>query len=393
MLADLGRTVAELDAWIERQGFRGWDPFDAMNSGILKGLTGSNRRLGQALVQAFKRCPINLRPFMGVRKGYNPKGMGLFMASYARKYLMTGLPRHAEQVRFLAHWLCENASPGYSGACWGYNFDWPNRGFFAPAGTPTTVNTAFIALAFLDLVKLLGKQTCANWGLDPVRVAQSACQFVLKDLRRLCPAADEVCFSYTPLDRRFIHNANLMGAWLLAEVGEMTSDDDLRKVALFCSRYTARRQNRDGAWLYGEGNSDRWVDNFHTGYVLVALRSISSLLRTREFDEAILRGYSFWKQHLLTSNGVPKYYPNSTYPIDVHSAAQAILTFLVFTADDRDAASNARRMAVWVQNMRSREGYFHYQIHRTFRIRIPYMRWSQAWMQRALVELAWKGLL
>ena len=28
---------------------------------------------------------------------------------------------------------------GYSGPCWGYNFDWQSRNFFAPRGTPPAV--------------------------------------------------------------------------------------------------------------------------------------------------------------------------------------------------------------------------------------------------------------
>ena len=40
-----------------------------------------------------------------------------------------------------------------------------------------------------------------------------------------------------------------------------------------------------------------------------------------------------------------------------------------------------------IRNMLDPEGFFHYQIRRTHRVRIPYMRWSQAWGVRALAEL------
>ena len=36
--------------------------------------------------------------------------------------------------------------------------------------------------------------------------------------------------------------------------------------------------------------------------------------------------------------------------------------------------------------MQDAAGYFHYQIGRCLRNRIPYIRWSQAWMFRALAE-------
>jgi hypothetical protein len=391
----LEEALHKLDTWIELEHFKGWDPHDALTSPLLKRLTFGNRLLGIAWVQLLRRSPVNLRPLLGVPKGYNPKGMGLFLASYLRKYQMTGDPQHLERARFFADWLWEHISPGYSGACWGYNFDWPNRGFFAPAGTPTIVNTAFIALAFLDLhvhysnfqSPIPGPGQVSNLHY-PLSVARSGCDFILNDLNPIRPAQDELCFSYTPLDRRCVHNANLMGAWLLAEVYTHTEESILAEQALAAARYAAHRQRPDGSWPYGEGHKDGWVDNFHTGFVLVALKHIAAGLETDEFGDAIARGYRFWKERMFLPDGTPKYYPDKVYPIDAHCVAQAVLTFLEFTDRDPQAGAWAWRVARWgIEHMQDPKGYFHYQIHRHHRIRIPYMRWSQAWMQRALTEL------
>ena len=388
-------ALIRLEQWVEAQHFKGWDPHDALNSPLLKRLTFGNRWLGIAWVQLLKRSPINLRPLLGVPKGYNPKGMGLFLASYVRKYQMTGDPLHLERVRFLVDWLVEHISPGYSGACWGYNFDWPNRGFFAPAGAPTIVNTAFIALALLDVREILEEDDkrfveFAEFVKFVVPIARSACDFILNDLNPIRPTRDELCFSYTPLDRRYVHNANLMGAWLLAEVYSHTQELHLAEHALAAARYTARRQRPNGSWSYGEAPNDGWVDNFHTGFVLVALKRIAAYLEADEFDDAIARGYSFWKEHMFLFDGAPKYYPDRVYPIDVHCVAQAVLTFLEFAERDPEAEAWAWRVARWgIEHMQDTKGYFHYQIHRHYRIRIPYMRWSQAWMLRALTELTY----
>lgn len=379
-----------LDAWIEQQDFQGWDPFDALNSPLLRQLSLGNRRLGQAWVQLLKRSPVNFRPLLGIRKGYNPKAVGLFLAAYWRKYLLTGEKKDLERVDRFTGWLGENNSPGYHGACWGYNFDWPNRGFFAPAGTPTVVNTSFISLAFCDLWKLKGTEKSSQRGVNALQVARSACDFILQDLNILKPAKDEICFSYTPNDSRYVHNANILGAWLLAEVAAETTEPELQQAALASARYSANRQHSDGSWLYGEGSKDHWVDNFHTGYVLVALSRIQHALGIDEFDDAIRKGYHFWKANFFQVNGAPKYYPNKNYPIDIHCAAQAIITFLAFSNMDPGARSAARQVAVWaIQNMQANAGYFYYQINPWYSIRVPYMRWSQAWMQRAFTEMAW----
>jgi hypothetical protein len=377
--------VARLDAWIESEGFRGWDPFDALNSRALKALAFGSRRLGQLSVQALKRCPINVRPLLGIPKGYNPKGMGLFLASYWRKYQMSKEARHLERVNFLADWLHANVVPGYHGACWGYNFDWPNRAFFALAGTPTIVNTACIGLAFMDLAR--GDESRAL-GAPALLTARSACDFILSDLRTEQPAADELCFSYTPIDSRYIHNANVLGAWLLAEVAAQTSEKDLAKAALASARYTARRQRSDGAWRYGEAANEGWVDNFHTGYVLMALKRLGSCLRTDEFAACVSKGYRFWKTHMFTPEVVPKYYASKLHPIDSHCVAVAVLTFLAFADEDVEARPLAAQSAEWgIAHLQNPAGYFDYQITPSYRVRIPYMRWTQAWMQRALTEL------
>ena len=130
------------------------------------------------------------------------------------------------------------------------------------------------------------------------------------------------------------------------------------------------------------------MDNFHTGYVLVALKQIALYLDTKEFDSIIGLGYQFWKTHMLFDGLLPKHSPASLHPIDIHSVAQAILTCLEFSDIDSNSISLAWRLAQWAsEHMQDELGFFFYQKHRTFHIQTPYMRWSQAWMQRALVSL------
>ena len=66
---DISAALRRLEVWIEGQDFKGWDPYDALNSPLLSRLTFGNRRLGQVWVQLFKRSPINLRPLFRVSKG------------------------------------------------------------------------------------------------------------------------------------------------------------------------------------------------------------------------------------------------------------------------------------------------------------------------------------
>lgn len=383
---ELNTTAAavKLDDWIEAEDFRGYDPHDALNSPFLNRLSSSNRFLGIVFLQSLKRLPLNPRPALDIEKGYNPKAMGLFLKSYLRKYELFKQPQHLRVAQRMALWLVQHISPGYHGACWGYNFPWPNRGFFAPIGTPTVVNTAFIGFAFLEAYRLLGSS-------DLLDVARSACDFVLVDLARTVGEHGS-CFSYTPLDRRQVHNANMLGATLLARVGAFTGEDRLIETASSAVEFTVGHQRPDGSWPYGVGGREAWTDNFHTGYVLECLHDFIDTTGQENYVPHLEAGLQFYRDHFFLEDGAPRYYSNSTHPIDIHSASQAILTFLKLSSRYPELDSLARHVAGWtITHMQSREGFFYYQIYRNYTIRIPYMRWAQAWMQLALVELEYGG--
>jgi len=47
----------------------------------------------------------------------------------------------------------------------------------------------------------------------------------------------------------------------------------------------------------------------------------------------------------------------------------------------------AIKIAKWtIDNIQDEKGYFYYQRYRFFTNKIPYMRWSQAWMFYAITE-------
>ncbi|HQW93316.1 MAG TPA: hypothetical protein PKY28_09470, partial [Ferruginibacter sp.] len=86
----------------------------------------------------------------------------------------------------------------------------------------------------------------------------------------------------------------------------------------------------------------------------------------------------------FTEEGIPKYYQDSVYPIDIHAPAQ-----LVITLDKLGKFGEYRelmdKVLNWtVKNMQSKNGYFYYQRNKYFSSKISYIRWAQAWMFYAL---------
>src|SRR5690606_10718810 len=157
-LKDITYSFNRLKNYCEVNDFSGWDPYDGLNSKLFKSLPLVSRmRLPRlAWIQLFKRSPINLRTLTGVKKDYNPKGLGLFLNGYCELYKKNPKTEYLDKIHYLAEKIISLSSGGYSGSCWGYNFDWQARAFFQPKHTPTVVATTFIAYALMDAYELTG---------------------------------------------------------------------------------------------------------------------------------------------------------------------------------------------------------------------------------------------
>jgi hypothetical protein len=121
---------------------------------------------------------------------------------------------------------------------------------------------------------------------------------------------------------------------------------------------------------------------------LFALRDLSRRAATTEFDRVIRRGFEFYRGHFFCADGAVRYFHDRTYPIDIHSVAQSIITLVTFKDMDAANLTLAHSVLKWaVTHMWDDRGFFYYRVLRSHTNRIPYMRWSQAWMFLAMVML------
>jgi hypothetical protein len=375
-------AVGKVLAYCRGNDWAGYDPYDALNSGIFKALPFLNTRLPRlALTQAMKRCPLNLRPWVLVPKTQNPKGLALFLTAFLKLEKLGLLDPAEGLVGKAAEILRELRSPDDAYWCWGYSFPWQTRTRLVPRGAPNLVCTSFVANALLDLY-------ATHQEPRHLDIAVSAAEYILSEL--YWADGDSVAgFSYpVPSTRSQIHNANFLGAALLCRVYRLTGEQKFLEPALRAARYSAGRQRADGAWTYGELPTQQWIDNFHTGYNLCALRRIGQGAGTAEFDVPISRGLEFYRGNFFQEDGAPKYFHNRAYPLDVHSVAQSILTLLEFKDLDAAHVTLARSVFRWAMaNLWDERGFFYYQKVRYATVKIPYMRWGQAWMLLALAAL------
>lgn len=371
----------KLLAYCASQQWAGYDPYDALNSKFVESIPLLQKRLPSlALTQLLKRSPINIRGPLLIPKRQNPKGLALFLSSLARNPELAG-DRAEEMMDSLLEQLFALRSSDTPYWCWGYSFPWRGRNMIVKRFEPNLVCTDFAATAILDLYEVRR---------DPelLKRAVSAAEFILNELY-WTGEGNVAGFAY-PLAsiRNQVHNANLLAAALLCRVYAVTGDRKFLEPALRAARYSASMQREDGSWPYGEASTQAWIDNFHTGYNLCALRAIGQFLKTDEFDQHIAKGLAFYRDHFFCSDGAPKYFHNRTYPIDIHCVAQSIITLVEFSDWNDEYRRLATRVYEWAaEHMWDERGFFYYRVLPFGRIKTPYMRWSEAWMVRALAEL------
>ncbi len=359
------------------ENWAGYDPYDALNSRLFAVLPLSKSRLFRLmLTQVMKRSPINLRPLFLIPKEENPKACALFCSSLIRLSNIGVVTDDSLVISRLSR-LIELRSTGYTYFGWGYNFDWQSRGFLLPKFTPNIICTTFSGNALLDAYVKYGKT-------EYLETAVSAGKFIINGLN-ITQHEDTVCFSYTPIDHSHIHNANLLGAAFLGRLFSLTRERIFYEIAEKAARFSINKQNGDGSWPYGENKAQSWIDNFHTGYNLVALNALKNIMKDSSVSESLLKGYKFYIKNFFTLDGIAKYYHDRVWPVDIHSVAQSLITLCECSDLHESTPLLVKKIFYWsIENLKSDKGYFFYQKTRLSSNKISYMRWAQAWMLYAL---------
>jgi len=347
---------------LERGEYMGYDPYDGLLSPIARVLPGAKARL--IFTHAVRKKPFNIRPLLGIKRTLNPKTLALCLSAYAMMGKTKIGPELCRGERSLLQKAVDVVSLLSDSFPWGYPFPWQSRAFFVPAGTPTAVNTAFVLHALFDAHEAFELKTAG--------LIRKGADNILKCLNR----SHGGFFSYTPLDNYRIHNANLLLASALARAG-------FKDEALRAARASLALQRPDGSWPYGEDHEMfSYIDNFHTGFVILALISLKKTLG-EEFGQPLERAIDFYKMNLFGPDGMPLWRIGERYPLDIHTLAVASGVM----ADLGETETALKLADAMVRLFMDKRGRFGYQRGKLFYNRTNYARWGQAWGAWALAKV------
>jgi hypothetical protein len=370
-----------LECWGAQRGWRGSDPYEGLNATRLVGPLRRSVAGRRLLIQAVKRSPVDLRPLLGIPARANAASVAWAASAYAANGFLAGGEAHA-RLRGAIDLLRELRSDRCRELCWGYHFDFQSRVFFYARGEPNTIATAFAGMALLDAYEVLGDRRL-------LAEANEVGRFFMRRVPQT-PDGSGAYFGYLPGDRAPIHNANMLACALLARLATSGEDrEGFRGAAQAGLRWTLDHQRVDGSWPYGERPNLGWIDNFHTGYVLDAIRACADAgLADPDVERAWRKGLAYFRRQLLLSDGTPKYYSTTVYPIDAQCVAQSIQTLAIAARTVPSAAEDAWRVLDFaLARMLGPGGLPLFQRRRLWRIRMPHMRWVVAPMLLAVAHL------
>ena len=320
-----------------------------------------------------------LRKVYNIQEMLYPQALAL-IARANMLQIKSGTEKHTAELIRILDIIDVASTKGYNNKCWGQPYDWYS-GKIIPKGTPRTTVTSQMIHTFIDAYLTLN---------DPryLSIIKSACSFFETEMPRSYETENEVCFSYTYIDKKMIYNANIMAASALISGGIIAKNNDWKDLGLKCLRFTINGQNDDGSWYYGKlpNNKPSKIDNYHTGYVLEELAVIKQILKKDfKFNEELNKGIDYYKNNLFENNHIPKLTPDKKYPIDIQSCAQSIKTFTTLSDINKHYLEIAEKLLNYtIENFYDKKGYFYYRKHKNWTDKNSYIRWGDAWMLFAL---------
>lgn len=381
-LIKIKRAYNQLEAYVRRRQYKGYDPYDILLSPF------PFKKLGKwppiIAIQIFKRNPINLRKVLGVPKQWNPKGLGLFLKAYST---MPKSKENEERCKWLFEKLLEIQTEGFAGTSWGYPFPWASPEKYLPEWSPTSVVSGFVAQGLDAYYRQYGDER-ARKAIDEV------CLFITDSLHHTIED-DFYAISYSTVKPDFCYNASLLAAQTYALSYQYNKQASYAEIAKQALETVISRQKSDGSWNYSERldtGKQRVQIDFHQGFILDSILSIARSLDyfPDSVEKALQEGFEFYRDNQFTSKGRALWRLPGEYPADIHHQAQGILSAVNYYeySGSRRAEDLAKSVLFYtLENFQDRKGYFYYRKHKRVTDRTTYMRWGNAWMLLAMARV------
>lgn len=365
--------------YIETKEYKSYDLFDALTNPIINYLTYPSSLLQRVANQINSKSPISLH-WTGMKKMVHTKLISDLVWLFSLS--------NSEDKAFRSYKYLLSLKTKGEELVWGLNFPYTSRFVNAGFNTPNLYNTATSGLAICELCSLDHRRK-EQYGKQIEGIVNALFQvFTFKD------EFTKGWFSYYPGQQTPTYNVNALTAYFLCKVNYILEDLSAPKDIIFkLIHLLIEEQNSNGSWYYSRSENGKWIDGFHTGFIIESLAYVYSHgFESNELHLALSKAWHYYIYNLFTCDGFPKYFNTSNkYPIEAQNCAQAIQTLSLTGTwlgwHHKDLLEKVINNTL--NNLYNRDGYFYYKKSKYFTDKQSYLRWSTSPM---LVALSYANL-
>jgi len=385
------QLLMALNKWFEETGYRSVDWYDIWS--LKYGRWAKNLFFRTKIAGSLALIPLifldyffpQIRKFF-FRKRTFPICHAHIGLGYLNLYRFTKEPKWLIKAESFVEPILKMASPMAKGLGWGMKHDWMTNIGLIPQDTPCHTQTSYVYEFFRQLHRETGEVKLR-------KIIEKIAYHEANDFKEWMIKGG-LCSSYSMLDERRVINANTYRAYVLIDSGIFLNKQDYLTKGIEILHYIINSQNPDGSWFYGENPHDRFIDHYHTCFVLKNLIKCSNLLRNSELSEklkdAIDKGKKYYFGHLFDRKGYPvmfsikpRFHP---YKYDSYDLAECIgLLSDIGGYDDKIF----KLLKFTIRKFQTEDGWFKF---RTYICNlpykgIPYMRYANSAMFLSLSKI------
>jgi len=369
---------------MDSKEYASYDVYDALTSPFLFYLTFKNHFLKRVIIQLNSKCPINLRPVLGVKKLVHTKTISDLLTIYCLLGAKKTDFNNLNKAKSMFDLLIDKSINKQDTIAWGLNFPYATRFTDAGIDTPNLYNTLNSGLSILDYYDLTQDYRVENI-IDKILDYI----FIYLGIKEL--SDDMKWVRYYPNQTSPILNVNATAAHFFLRINHTFKKEKIKHIEIQkIINLLKHFQNFDGSWYYSINDKGKWIDGFHTGFILDSLIYIAKNGQI-DIGETINKGISYYIKNMFSKEGIPKYYNDSLYPIESQNCAQAIQTLAKITDYLEDNIKVKQLLEKTIEQTifflyKKELGEFRYKKSRLFKYNQVYFRWSQAPMVLALLK-------
>ncbi len=186
-------------------------------------------------------------------------------------------------------WLLTHYSQGYSGYCWGLNFDW----VYSAEGTydsniPFSTHTPYPLEAMVAYYRITKDSNL----IEPIK---SVFLFVEYEIQIMIESHNKLILSYGVEKDRIVSNSNSYLMYVYALLMEFLPEERayIEGKIYRIYNFLCSVQQGDGSWRYSPYEEDTFIDCFHSAFILKNLIKTNKLLALEGVENVLDRGYGY----------------------------------------------------------------------------------------------------